>query len=83
MKVFHYLLLEMGRFTIAAKHHQTIAEIAETELADIEKSMQHYELAADYFRGEESNSAANKCMVKVSFYMIWETLLYDKRLSNI
>jgi len=57
---------EMGRFTIAAKHHQTIAEICETELADVEKSMQHYELAADYFRGEESNSSANKCMVKVA-----------------
>lgn len=57
---------EMGRFTIAAKHHQTIAEIAETELADLEKAMQHFELASDYFRGEESNSAANKCLVKVA-----------------
>lgn len=57
---------EMGRFTIAAKHHQTIAEICETELADLEKAMQHYELAADYFRGEESNSSANKCMLKVA-----------------
>ena len=56
---------EMGRFTIAAKHHQTIAEICETELADLERAMQHYELAADYFRGEESNSSANKCMLKV------------------
>lgn len=26
-----------GRFTIAAKHHITIAEIYETELVDIEK----------------------------------------------
>jgi alpha-soluble NSF attachment protein len=30
--------------------------------------MQHYQLAADYFRGEESNSAANKCLVKVAQY---------------
>jgi alpha-soluble NSF attachment protein len=28
--------------------------------------MQHYQLAADYFRGEESNSAANKCLLKVN-----------------
>ncbi|XP_006109336.2 beta-soluble NSF attachment protein-like [Myotis lucifugus] len=28
---------DMGRFTIAAKHHITIAEIYETELVDIEK----------------------------------------------
>ncbi|XP_054723075.1 alpha-soluble NSF attachment protein-like [Uloborus diversus] len=54
---------DMGRFTIAAKHHITVAEIYESELADIEKAMAHYEQAADYFRGEESNSSANKCML--------------------
>ncbi|KAF3824604.1 hypothetical protein GH733_009938 [Mirounga leonina] len=31
---------DMGRFTIAAKHHITIAEIYETELVDIEKVSQ-------------------------------------------
>lgn len=41
----------MGRFSIAAKHHQTIAEIYETELADLERAVQHYEQAADYFKG--------------------------------
>uniref|UniRef100_A0A8C6Z3K3 Alpha-soluble NSF attachment protein-like n=1 Tax=Nothoprocta perdicaria TaxID=30464 RepID=A0A8C6Z3K3_NOTPE len=48
---------DMGRFTIAAKHHISIAEIYETELVDIEKAIAHYEQAADYYRGEESNSA--------------------------
>lgn len=57
---------DMGRFTIAAKHHQTIAEIYESEVADLERAMQHYEKSADYFRGEESNSSANKCMLKVA-----------------
>jgi len=33
---FHILLLQ-GRFTIAAKHHMTIAEIYETDMVDIEK----------------------------------------------
>lgn len=28
-----------GRFTIAAKHHMSIAEIYETELVDIDKVM--------------------------------------------
>jgi hypothetical protein len=55
----------MGRFTIAAKHHETIAGIFESEVADLDKAMQHYEQAADYFKGEESNSSANKCMLKV------------------
>merc|ERR1739846_228588 len=33
-----------------------------------EKAMTHYEQAADYFKGEESNSSANKCMLKVAQY---------------
>jgi len=59
---------DMGRFTIAAKHHQTVAELFETEAADLDKAIQHYETAADYFKGEESNSSANKCLVKVAQY---------------
>jgi alpha-soluble NSF attachment protein len=59
---------DMGRFTMAAKHHQTIAEIYETEAVDLARSIQHYEQAADYFKGEESNSSANKCMLKVAQY---------------
>ena len=41
---------DMGRFTIAAKHHQTIAELYESDIADLERAMQHYEKSADYFR---------------------------------
>jgi alpha-soluble NSF attachment protein len=43
---------DMGRFTIAAKHHQTIAEIYESDLNDLDKAMQHYEQAADYFKAK-------------------------------
>ncbi|KAJ0047370.1 hypothetical protein NL108_006736, partial [Boleophthalmus pectinirostris] len=57
-----------GRFTIAAKHHITIAEIYETELVDIDKAVAHYEQAADYYKGEESTSSANKCLLKVATY---------------
>merc|ERR1712025_329755 len=59
---------DMGRFTIAAKHHQTIAELFEAQTGDLDQAMQHYEQAAEYFRGEESHSSANKCMLKVSEY---------------
>uniref|UniRef100_A0A3Q2GIX5 NSF attachment protein beta n=1 Tax=Cyprinodon variegatus TaxID=28743 RepID=A0A3Q2GIX5_CYPVA len=58
----------LGRFTIAAKHHISIAEIYESELVDIEKAIAHYEQAADYYKGEESNSSANKCLLKVGAY---------------
>ncbi|XP_060537294.1 alpha-soluble NSF attachment protein [Cylas formicarius] len=59
---------DMGRFTMAAKHHQSIAEMYESDAIDLEKAVQHYEQAADYFRGEESNSSANKCLLKVAQY---------------
>lgn len=32
------------------------------------RAVQHYEQAADYFKGEESVSSANKCMLKVAQY---------------
>uniref|UniRef100_A0A3Q3LTR9 N-ethylmaleimide-sensitive factor attachment protein, beta b n=1 Tax=Mastacembelus armatus TaxID=205130 RepID=A0A3Q3LTR9_9TELE len=57
-----------GRFTIAAKHHISIAEVYESDLVDIEKAIAHYEQAADYYKGEESNSSANKCLLKVGAY---------------
>ncbi|XP_069765134.1 alpha-soluble NSF attachment protein isoform X2 [Narcine bancroftii] len=59
---------DMGRFTIAAKHHISIAEIYESELVDIDKAIAHYEQAADYYKGEESNSSANKCLLKIATY---------------
>jgi len=59
---------DMGRFVISAKHHETIAGIFESEVADLDKAMQHYQQAADFFRGEESNSSANRCMLKVAHY---------------
>ncbi|TRY94922.1 hypothetical protein DNTS_023654 [Danionella cerebrum] len=59
---------DMGRFTIAAKHHVTIAEVYESELVDIDKAIAHYEQAADYYKGEESTSSANKCLLKVATY---------------
>lgn len=30
--------------------------------------MENYEQAAEYFKGEESTSSANKCMLKVAQY---------------
>lgn len=59
---------DMGRFTIAAKHHVSIAEIYETETVDMDKAIKHYEQAADYYKGEESNSSANKYLLKVAQY---------------
>jgi len=59
---------DMGRFTMAAKQHQNIAEMYETEAVDLERAINNYEKAADYFMAEESKSSANKCKLKVAQY---------------
>ncbi|TSP36085.1 Alpha-soluble NSF attachment protein [Bagarius yarrelli] len=59
---------DMGRFTVAAKHHVTVAEIYESDLKDVDKAVTHYEKAGDYYKGEESASSANKCFLKVAMY---------------
>jgi len=59
---------DMGRFTMAAKNHITIAEIYESDVIDINQAIRNYEQAADYYKGEESNSSANKCLLKVAQY---------------
>ncbi|KAH9517552.1 hypothetical protein DERF_008218 [Dermatophagoides farinae] len=60
------LYQDMGRFTTAAKHHISIAEIYESELVDFEKTVLHYQTAADYYQGEESKVSANRCLLKVA-----------------
>lgn len=71
---------DIGRFTVAAKHHMTIAEIYEAEVVDIEKAVQHYEQSADYFKAEESHSSANKCLLKVALYAA-QLEQYDKAIE--
>ena len=53
---------------MAAKYHQSIAEMYESDPNTLNKAIEHYEKAADYFKGEESVSSANKCMLKVAQY---------------
>jgi len=71
---------DMGRFNMAAKHHITVAEIYESDAVDIEKAIQHYEQAADYYRGEESNTSANRCMLNVARYAA-QLEKYDKAIE--
>ncbi|NXN77008.1 SNAB protein, partial [Bombycilla garrulus] len=69
---------DMGRFTIAAKHHITIAEIYEAELVDIEKvrgrrgrriSRETSALCVPGIAQSEGVlSSANKCLLKVAAY---------------
>lgn len=56
---------DIGRFVLAAKQLQGIAELYEVEELDLRKAIDHYEQAADYFKGEENNLSADKCLLKV------------------
>ncbi|KAL7063333.1 hypothetical protein AAHC03_0155 [Spirometra sp. Aus1] len=62
------IYIESGRFSIAARHHMTMAEIYEQDLGDVEQACKQYEQAADYYKGEESNSSAMKCLLKVAHF---------------
>lgn len=62
------IMTDMGRFSTAAKHHMTVAEMYETDIVDLEKAITHFEQAADYFRGEESITSANRCLLNVARY---------------
>lgn len=59
---------DMGRFSVAAKHHMMVAEIYEGEESDIPRAVEHYSKAADYYQCEESNTTANRCLLNVARY---------------
>ncbi|KAL2919630.1 vesicular-fusion protein S17 [Polyrhizophydium stewartii] len=61
-------LTEKGRFSAAANNMKQVAEIYETDIADMEKAMHAYEQAAEWYSGEDSNAQANACMLKVATF---------------
>ncbi|CDW53319.1 alpha soluble NSF attachment protein [Trichuris trichiura] len=71
---------EMGRFSMAAKYYMNVAELYESDDCDLEKAMFYYEKAADYYKGEESKSSANKCALKVAQFAA-QLLNYKKAAS--
>ena len=46
----------------------------------MEKAIQHYEQASDYFKGEENNSSSNKCLLKVAQFAA-QMEKYDKAIK--
>lgn len=56
----------MGKLVMAAKQVQAAAELFETTLTDPEGALTHYEQAAEFYEMEDSQSAANKCQLKVA-----------------
>ncbi|KAI8853569.1 soluble NSF attachment protein [Chytridium lagenaria] len=63
-----HLLTERGRFSAAASNQKQIAEIYESEVGDLEKAMNAYETASEWFAGEDSNAQADACLLKVATF---------------
>ncbi|KAF2296348.1 hypothetical protein GH714_037472 [Hevea brasiliensis] len=57
------LFCDIGRISMAARYYKEIAELYESE-ANIEKAIDFYEKAADFFQGEEVTTSANQCKQK-------------------
>uniref|UniRef100_A0A4W5QBX1 N-ethylmaleimide-sensitive factor attachment protein, beta a n=1 Tax=Hucho hucho TaxID=62062 RepID=A0A4W5QBX1_9TELE len=57
-----------GTHTKCAHTHRTPYEQYFMCVSPVAQAIAHYEQAADYYKGEESNSSANKCLLKVGHY---------------
>lgn len=62
------IYLDLGRFLMAAKLHNQIADVYDDHL-DFGKAVEHYEQAADFYKAQESHVAANKCQLKMAQHL--------------
>eukprot|EP00163_Fabomonas_tropica_P012658 TRINITY_DN24001_c0_g1_i1.p1 TRINITY_DN24001_c0_g1~~TRINITY_DN24001_c0_g1_i1.p1 ORF type:complete len:287 (+),score=90.16 TRINITY_DN24001_c0_g1_i1:262-1122(+) len=61
------IFTDLGRFSQAAKYQKEIAELYESE-TDLENAIAAYQVAADYYLGEDATSSANQCLLKVAHF---------------
>lgn len=61
---------ETGKFVMAAKQHQALAELYEKQLLNWQQTVHHYQEAADMFSAENSTASATKCLLKVAEYSL-------------
>ncbi|KAN0012653.1 hypothetical protein ACTFIV_004217 [Dictyostelium citrinum] len=56
-----------GRFAISAKHQKEIAELYEAE-GDFDQAIASYQIASDYFDGENSTVSSHQCLLKIALF---------------
>ncbi|KAJ3272259.1 hypothetical protein HDV01_005798 [Terramyces sp. JEL0728] len=66
LKLAVAILTEKGRFSSAASNQKQIAEIFEQDIGDFASAMEAYEVAAEWYQGEDANAQANACLLKVA-----------------
>ncbi|KAG1175929.1 hypothetical protein G6F36_011029 [Rhizopus arrhizus] len=59
---------EACNFRNAAKHHQEIAEIYETEIIDLKGARENWQEAAKLYMADDSRPMINKCLLKVAHF---------------
>jgi alpha-soluble NSF attachment protein len=60
------ILIEKGRFSAAASSQKQLAEIYESDLADLQKAMDAYDQAGEWYSAEDASAQANACFLKVA-----------------
>lgn len=75
----HYTL--KGNFRRAASHQQNLAELFELEIGNIPRAIDAYELAGDWFQGDNAEALANKVFLKMADLAALETL-YPKAIEK-
>ncbi|KAI8367024.1 soluble NSF attachment protein [Choanephora cucurbitarum] len=59
---------QSSNFRNAAKHHQEIAEIYESEIVDLRGAKEHWEAASNLYMADDSPAMINKCLLKVAHF---------------
>ncbi|KAI8368306.1 soluble NSF attachment protein [Radiomyces spectabilis] len=57
-----------ANFRNAAKHHQEIAEIYESDVIDLQGAMDNWDAAAHLYMADDSQAMVNKCLLKVAHF---------------
>ncbi|KAF7732374.1 hypothetical protein EC973_005270 [Apophysomyces ossiformis] len=72
---------ERANFRNAAKHHQEIAEIYESEIIDIQGAMENWEEASKLYMADDAQAMVNKCLLKVAHFAA-QLELYDAAIEK-
>ncbi|KAI9312211.1 soluble NSF attachment protein [Dichotomocladium elegans] len=73
---------EGAHFRNAAKHHQEIAEIFESDLIDLKGAMDNWDQAAILYIADDSQAMVNKCLLKVAHFAA-QLEQYDKAIEKL
>ncbi|KAJ1919421.1 vesicular-fusion protein S17 [Mycoemilia scoparia] len=60
------IMVDGGRFYMAASQKKEVAKIYEIDILDKASAKKAYEVAADWYMGEDSKALANQCLINVA-----------------